>query len=140
MAVDKIFHNVIQPWTGTDGALATAGAGVEGADLKTSEWFDVTGWTNKVIAFEVDSDGTIDFNVWMDVSSRGAYELNNTTATTEDYVRLTIVEAHTAAVYIRKDFTDLDDLDRPVRSLRIIIENDEAEPVTGVNLWIEGVS
>lgn len=137
MANDKIFHNVIQPWTGTDGALGAAGGG---SDTLTSDWFDVTGWTNKVIAFEVDSGGTIDFNVWMDVSSRGAYELNNTTASTEDYVRLTVVEAHTAAVYVRKDFTDLDDLDRPIRSLRIVIENDQAEPITGVNLWIEGVS
>lgn len=139
MAINRVEHPTYQPWTGTDGALAAAGdAG--GADILTSEWFDVSGWTDKVIAWEVDSEGTIDFNVTAHLSSQGAYELNNKTCTTEDYVAVTIVDATTTAVYTRKDSSDVDDLQRPIRSMRIVIENDQAEPVTGVNLWLEGLA
>ena len=140
MANDKIFHNVVKLWSGTDGALATAGAGVEGADQLTSEWIDTSGWTDKVVAWEVDSAGTIDFNVTAHISSQGSYELNNKTCTTEDYVASSIVDAATTSVYTRKDATDNDDLQRPCRSMRIVIDNDQAEPVTGCQVWLEGWS
>ena len=144
MSVAKVNHNVFQPWTGTDGSLATAGAGVLDADLKRSEWLDTNGWTDKKIAWEVDSDGTIDFDVNMHVSSQGYYELNAKTAdstlSTDDYVAVEIVNAHTAAVYTYKDGDDVDDLQRPIRSMRIEINNDQAEAVTGCQLWVEGLS
>ncbi len=144
MSFAKVNHNVYRPWSGTDGALATAGAGVLDADLKRSEWLDTNGWTEKLIAWEVDSGGTIDFDVNMHVSSQGAYELNAKTAastlTTDDYVAVTIVNAHTDALYTRKDGDDIDDLSRPIRSMRIEINNDQAEVVTGCQVWVEGWS
>ena len=140
MSSQNVNHNVVKPWSGTDGALATAGAGVEGADLLTSDWIDTSGWTDRVIAFEVDSGGTIDFDVIMHISSQGAYELNAKTCTTEDYVAVSIVDAHTTAVYTRYDSDDIDELKIPVRSTRIVINNDQAEVVTGVTLTLEGWS
>ena len=136
----NVNHNVVMPWTGTAGALATAGAGVEGVDLKTSDWIDTSGWTDRVIAFEVDSGGTIDFDVIMHISSQHAYELNNKTATTDDYVAVSIVDAHTTAVYTRYDSDDHDELKIPVRSTRIVINNDQAAVVTGCTVWLEGWS
>lgn len=133
-------YNCYKPWTGTDGALATAGAGVEGADQLTSEWLDISNWENKVVAWEVDSAGTIDWNLNAHISSQGAYELNNKTATTDDYVAVTIVNAHSDAIYTRKDTTDFDDLQRPIRSIRFVIDNDQAQAVTGCQVWIEGWS
>lgn len=134
----KIYHNVYQPWTGTDGALTVSGGATPS---KTSEWLDVSGWTDKKIAWEVDSGGTIDFNVTIDVSSQGAYELNNKTVTTDDYVTETVVDADTTAVYKYRDASDLDALQRPIRALRVTIDNDQAaEAVTGVQLWVEGWS
>ncbi len=142
--MSKVFHNVFQPWTGTDGSLATAGDGVLDADLKRSEWLDTSGWTDKVVAWEVDSAGTIDFDVNMQVSSQGYYELNAKTAaatlSTDDYVSVTIVNAHTTAVYTRKDGEDIDELSRPIRSMRIEINNDQAEAVTGCQVFVEGWS
>ena len=139
MSSSHIAQNVVRPWTGTDGNLAAAGD-ADGEDIRTSEWFDTSGWTDRVVSFELDSGGTIDFNVTMHISSQGAYELNNKTCTTEDYVAVTIVNAHTAAVYVRYDSDDIDELKIPVRSTRFIIENDQAELVTGVSLWFEGWS
>ena len=144
MSIAKVNHNVFQPWTGTDGALATAGAGVLDADLKRSEWLDTNGWTDKLIAWEVDSAGTIDFDVNIHVSSQGYYELNAKTAdatlSTDDYKAVTIVNAHTAAVYVSKDSDDIPELGKPIRSLRVEINNDQAEVVTGCQVWVEGWS
>ena len=144
MSNQKVNHNVFQPWTGTDGSLATAGAGVLDADLKRSEWLDNNGWTDKVVSWEVDSAGTIDFDVNMWVSSQGYYELNAKTAagtlSTDDYVAVEIVNAHTTAVYTRKTADDIDALQRPIRSVCLEINNDQAEVVTGCQVWIEGWS
>ena len=138
MSSQNVNHNVVQPWSGLDGAL-TVVAGL--TPTKTSEWFDTSGWTDRVIAFEVDSGGTIDFNVTMDISSQGAYELNAKTCTTEDYVAVTIVNAHIGAVYVRFDSDDIDELKIPVRSTRIVIDNDQAtHAITGVTLTLEGWS
>jgi len=142
----NVNQNVVELWSGAlgpadaTGALATAGAGVEGADLKTSKWIDTSGWTDRVIAFQVDSAGTIDFDVIMHISSQGAYELNNKTCTTADYVAVSIVDAHTTGVYTRYDSDDIDELKIPVRSTRIVINNDQAAVTTGVTLTLEGWS
>jgi len=137
MSIQKVNHNVIKFWDGTAGALtATAGS----APTLTSEWVDVNGWTDKVVSFEIDSGGTIDADVILHVSPHHYYELNNKTCTTDDYVAITIVEAHTAAILVRKDASDIDDLQRPFRSCRCVIDNDQAEPVTGFTVTIEGWS
>jgi len=138
MSIQKVNHNVIRFWNGTEGALTVvAGA----TPTKTSEWVDVNGWTDKVVSFEVDSGGTIDANVLLQVSPQHYYELNNKTCTTDDYVEITIVDAHTAAILVRKDASDIDDLQRPFRSCRAIIDNDQgAEAITGFSVWIEGWS
>jgi hypothetical protein len=136
MSIQKVNHNVWKPWTGTDGSLAAVGAG----DNKTSEWWDVGGWTDKRISWEVDSAGVIDFDMEMHISPEGYYELNNKTATTENYEVVTIVEAHTAAIVASKDSSDVDELQRPFRSMRLKISNDQAQAVTGTTVWVEGWS
>ena len=138
MSIQKVNHNVIRFWNGTEGALGAVGGAAD--ETKTSEWVDVNGWTDKVVSFEIDSGGTIDADVILHVSPQHYYELNNKTCTTDDYVAITIVEAHTAAILVRKDASDIDDLQRPFRSCRFVIDNDQAEPVTGFTVTIEGWS
>ena len=119
------------------GALTAAGGATE---TLTSEWIDTSGWTDRVVSVDVDSGGTIDFNLTMHISSQGYYELNNKTCTTEDYVAVSIVDALASGVYTRYDSDDIDELKVPVRSVRFVIENDQAEPVTGSYVKIEGWS
>jgi len=144
MSSQNVNHNVWKPWSGAStgdvGDLATAGAGVEGADLKTSDWYDTSGWTDRVIGLQVGSDGTIDFDLIMHISSQGAYELNNKTCTTADYVAVSIVDALTSGLYTRYDSDDIDELKIPVRSTRFVINNDQAAVVTGTILTLEGWS
>ena len=137
MSNAKVNHPIWMPWSGTEGALAKVGTG----DTKTSEWFDTSGWTDKVVSFEIDSAGTIDANLTMHVSNQGYYELNHKTCTTDDYVAIAIVDAHTAAILVRKDASDIDDLQRPMRSTRFVIENDQAtDAITGFTVTLEGWS
>lgn len=139
MANSKIFHPIFQPWSGTDGALTVAS--VTATATRTSEWFDISGWTDKVISWEIDgADASPDLGIVAHISSQGAYELNNKTATTDDYVAVTIAANHTDGVYTRKDATDFDDLQRPIRSIRFVITNNIEEVVTGITLSIEGWS
>ena len=134
MSIQKVNHNVIRPFT--DQALAAVGVG----DNATSEWLDVSGLTDKKVSWEIDSAGAIDVDIIAHVSPLGAYELNHKTASTEDYVAVTIVEAHVAAIMVSVDASDVDDLQRPFRSVRFNISNDSAAAVTGMSLWIEGWS
>jgi hypothetical protein len=144
MSVQKVNHSVFQPWTGTDGSLETAGAGVLDADLKRSEWLDTNGWTDKLIAWNVESGGTVDFDINIHVSSQGYYELNAKTAastlSTDDYKAIEIVNAHTGTVYASVDSDDIEALGKPIRSLRVEINNDQAQAVTGCQVWVEGWS
>jgi len=136
-------YQCYKPWTGTDGALATVGAGVEGADQLTSEWLDIANWEEKSIQWEVDSDGTVDFNINMHISPNGAYENNQKTCTTEDYINVLVVNGHSTKVLTRLEFDDLDELalyNGPIRSCRLQIDNDHADAVTGCQVWIEGWS
>ncbi len=119
------------------GALTAAGGATE---TLTSYWIDCSGWVNKVVSVDVDSAGTIDFNLTMHISTQDAYELNKKTCTTEDYVAVAIVDALATGVYTRYDSDDLDELDQPIRAIRFVIENDQAEPVTGAYVKIEGWS
>ena len=134
MSIQKVNHSVWRPFV--DQALAAVGAG----DNATSEWWDVNGWTDKRVSWEVDSGGTIDFDMEMHISPQGYYELNNKTASTEDYEVVALVTAHTAAILASVDSSDIDELQRPIRSMRIKISNDQAEPVTASNVWVEGWS
>ena len=136
MSVQKVNHNVWRPWSGTEGSLAGVGAG----DNKTSDWYDVSGWTDKRISWEVDSAGTIDFDMEMHISPQGYYELNNKTCTTDDYEAVALVTAHTAAILASVDANDVDELQRPIRSMRLVISNDQAQAVTGTSVWVEGWS
>ena len=134
MSIQKVNHNVWKAFV--DQALAAVGAG----DNATSEWWDVNGWTDKRVSWEVDSAGTIDFDMEMHISPQGYYELNNKTASTEDYEVVALVTAHTAAILASVDSSDIDELQQPIRSMRIKISNDQAEPVTASNVWVEGWS
>ena len=134
MSEAKVNHNVWQAFV--DKALAAVGTG----DNATSEWWDVSGWTDKRVSWEVDSAGTIDFDMEMHISPLDAYVLNNKTATTEDYEVVALVTAHTAAILASVDAQDIDELQRPIRSMRLVISNDQAQAVTATNVWVEGWS
>ena len=103
MSQQKVNHNVWQAFV--DEALAAVGAG----DNATSEWWDVNGWTDKRVSWEVDSGGAIDFDMEMHISPQGYYELNNKTCTTDDYEVISIVEAHTAAILASVDADDVEE-------------------------------
>jgi hypothetical protein len=76
----------------------------------------------------------------MHISPQGYYELRNKTVTTDDYEVIAIVVAHTAAILASVDSDDVDELQRPFRSCRFVISNDQAQAVTGTNVWMEGWS
>lgn len=134
MSIQKVNHNVWRPFVDT--ALAGVGTG----DNSTSEWWDVNGWTDKRCSWEVDSAGTIDFDMEIHISPQGYYELNDKTVTTDDYEVVAIVTAHTAAILASVDADDVDELQRPFRSCRFVISNDQAQAITGTNVWFEGWS
>jgi hypothetical protein len=132
---NKIFHNKIKVRSVGDGEIAQDSSW-------TSDWFDLTGWTDIVVAYDLDvgaGDTNIDTDIDMDVSSHGAYELNNSiTEDTGDYTTLEIVSGETGATYTRVDGEDLDDLTRPISAARIKITNNDANENVAANVWIEG--
>ena len=128
-----IQHPVIKVFGDTEMAAIAVSTGTA-----TSEWFDVSAWADKKVAWEVDSGGAIDVDIDIHTSSQGAYELNNKTATTDDYVAINVVTAHTDALYTVKDSSDIDDFQRTHRSWRVVVGNDSAAAITGGAVWIEG--
>ena len=131
MSIQKVNHPV---WH----ALVDKSIGTTSST--TTEWWDTNGWTDKVVELEIDDSGTVDVNVTLHVSSQGYYELNDKTCTTDDYSTVSIVDAHTGKVTIRYDSSDVDDLQRPTRSVRFFVENDEGSTASTVNVWLEGWS
>ena len=131
MSIQTTNHPVWKVFT-DEAVLKTASA--------RSEWHDTSGWTDKVVSWEVTDSATVDINITMEVSPQGAYELNQKTCTTKDYASVQIVQASTVEVLVRKDSDDVDDLKHPVRSCRFFIENDEATTTSTFNVWLEGWS
>ena len=131
MSIQKVNHPVWRPFVdqALDASTGTA----------TSEWWDVNGWTDKRISWEVDGANT-DFDIDMHISPQGYYELNDKTCTTEDYEVVNIVTAHAAQILASIDSSDVDELQRPVRSMRLVIGNDSATAITASNVWVEGWS
>ena len=134
MSIQKVNHNV---WKAIDAQALDATGG--SAPSATSEWWDVNGWTDKRISYEVDGANT-DFDIKMHISPVGYYELNDKTATTEEYEVVDIVTAHGAQILASIDADDVDELQRPIRSMRIYIDNDSATAITAANVWLEGWS
>jgi hypothetical protein len=135
MSIQKVNHNVWQPFVAT--TLTAAGGATES---RTSEWWDVGGWTDKRISWQMDGANT-DFDIDIHISPKGYYELNNeATVDTEDYEVVSVVEAHGAQILASKDAQDIDELQRPFRSVRVYIENDSATAVTDFDVWFEGWS
>ena len=120
-----------------DGLSMTAAGGA--TESRTSLWFDTSGWAEMAVAWEIDGANT-DVDVIIHISSQGEYELNNKTATTDDYVAVTLATAHGDQVYTRKDGEDEDALTRPMRSCRVYVENDSGTAVTSMTVWLEGVA
>jgi hypothetical protein len=135
MSIQKTNHSRWIPHLAQ--ALTAAGGA---APTVTSEWYDCNGQTDKRVSWEVDSGGAIDVDIIAHISPQGYYELNNKTATTDDYEAVTIVEAHTAAIMASIDSSDVDELQRPFASIRFVIDNDSAAAVTGMTVWYEGWS
>ena len=132
MANAKVNHNVIKPWVNQSIAA--------GSGSHTTAWEDTNGWTDKVFTYEIDSSGSISMTITADVSSQGAYELNNKTVTTDDYATITLASGVTGAVAARVDAADLDDLQRPIRSIRFKGVNADASTASLVSATIEGWS
>ena len=137
MSIQKVNHNVWRPFV--DQALAAVGAG----DNATSVWYDVNGWTDTRISFEVDGANT-DFDIEIEISPMGYYELRElttaSTLSTEHYESVNIVTAHGAQILASVDADDVDELQRPFRSCRFVISNDSATAITSSNMWMEGWS
>ena len=142
MAVQKVNHNVWKAIDALNVVKATSASLAAGTNV--SEWWDVSGWTDKAITLEctvTDGSGSIDINVDAYVSPKGYYELNNeATVNTEDYQVVQIVDNHTAATLTRFDSADIDDLQRPIRSMLIALDNGDASDACTVNVWVEGWS
>ena len=138
MSIQKVNHNKWLPFV--DQALAAVGTG----DNATSEWWDTGGWTDKRVSWEVNSGGVIDFDMEMHISPKGYFELRALadagTISTDDYEVIAIVTAHTAAILASRDADDIDELQRPVASTRFVISNDQAQAITGTNVYFEGWS
>jgi hypothetical protein len=134
MSEAKVNHNKWKPF---DGATLTATGGA--TDTRTSEWWDVSGWTDKRISYQSDGANP-DFDIDMHISAMGAYELNAITASTEHYEAVTIVEAHGAQIVASKDADDIDELQHPFASMRVYIENDSSTAITEFDVWVEGWS
>lgn len=137
MSQQKVNHSV---WHAMVNQSVTAGSG-----SYTTEWWDVNGWTDKVVTYDqdvTDGSGSLSLTLTMDVSPLGYYELNNSTAlaTTENYATVTVVSAGSAAVATRVDSSDVDDLQRPMRSVRFKAVNGDASDNSTVNVWLEGWS
>ena len=136
MSIQKTNHSVWHPFVAQTIAKNTAAT--------TSEWFDTNGWTDKVVTINptIGAGGSaVDCNIDILVSPKGAYELNNeTTVDTEDYQVVQIVDNHTAAIVARFDSSDVDDLQRPIRSMAVVVDNDEASDGLVIDVWVEGWS
>jgi hypothetical protein len=136
MSVAKVNHSVIKPFDATSVAASST-------DSTTCEWLDINGWTDKKVSLlTADNSASIDVDVNMLVSPKGYYELNNeTTVDANDYESIEIVAAHTTADTLTTfDAGDVDDLQRPMRSCKFTIDNDDASTAVSVSLWIEGWS
>ena len=133
MSIQKVNHPVWKAFNAQSIAKSTAGT--------TSEWWDTSGWTDKVVTVECTSGGSIDVNVDILYSPKGYYELNNeATVDTEDYQVIQLVDGLTAGTLTRYDSADVDDLQRPARSAAIVVDNDDATDPVVVNVWVEGWS
>ena len=132
MSIQKVNHNVVKPWVAQSIAKSSAS--------HTTAWIDVNGWTDKVVTYEADSSGSIALTITADISPQHYYELNNKTCTTDDYSTITIASGATVAVAVRVDASDLDDLQRPMRSIRFKGVNADGTDATLVTAWIEGWS
>jgi len=131
MSIQKTNHPVIQAAVAVP-VLKTASA--------RTEWYDLNGWTDKVVSYDITDSATVDINITMEVSPQGAHELNAKTCTTKDYTSVQIVQTHTAEVLVRVDSDDVDDLKHPIRSARFFLENDEGNTTSTFNVWVEGWS
>ena len=139
MSIQKVNHNVVKPFDAKSIAKSASSYGNKSNDGKKA-WIDVNGWTDKVFTYEVDSSGSISLTVTAHISPQGAYELNNKTVTTDDYVAVVLASAASGAIAARVDASDVDDLQRPIRSIRFLAANGDATDASVVTAYIEGWS
>ncbi len=137
MFTSKIFHNKLKVRSVADGEIAQS-------DSWTSDWYDITGWVDLVIAYDLDvgsGDTNVDANIDVNISSHGAYELNNSiTEDTGDYITISVVDAETEKTYKRVDSDDIDDFKHPISAIQVVVTNDDTNENVAANVWIEGQS
>ena len=142
MSIGKVNHPV---WHAIVAQSLSEDGAAESADQAASEWWDTNGWTDKVITAvsskEAGSAGlSLAIDMW--VSPKGYYELRNeATVDTEDYEVVSLNATHSAVIMTRYDSSDVDDLQRPIRSMKIVVDNNTASSLTSsVDIWVEGWS
>ena len=150
MSINKVNHNVVSPHTAKVIPKDSDSYGDKwNASTSTGAvWIDCNGWTDKKISIEGDpAAGSASLSLVLDVSPKHAYELNELTkaggagVTTDDYEAITVnASALTVATLTSYDAEDLDDLQRPFRSCRLKVTNNEASNACTVTTWIEGWS
>ena len=117
--------------------LMTDGGAV---DSYTGPWMPCEGHDDRVIGIDADSTGTPDVNIFIQFSPQHYYELNNKTATTEDYQQIAVKDAHAAKTYTRYDSSDVDDLQRPARSYRIYAAVDTGSDPTSAVIYYSALT
>ena len=138
MSIQKTNHPTVLLFPGTSGALTAVGGA---ADNLNSAWIDTSGWTDKKISYVVTGANT-DADIIAHLSPMGYSELTDlgTSVSTQHYKAVTITTAIAAQTMGSVDSDDVDDLKRPIRSMRINISNDSATAITAFKVWIEGWS
>jgi len=109
-----------------------------------SDWIDVSGWTDKVLSVAsavTDGSGNIDLNIYIFLSPKDKYVLDNeATVDTQDYQVITVVDNLTTGTLATYDAQDIDELQRPTRSMLVALDNGDGTDSLTVDIWIEGWS
>ena len=142
MSEAKVNHNVYKAFDSANIVKATSASLAAGTNV--SDWIDVSGWTDKALSVAsavTYGSGSIDLNIDVYVSAKDKYVLDNeATVDTQDYQVVQIVDNLTTGTYKRYDSADVDDLQRPIRSLLVALDNGDASDALTVDVWVEGWS
>ena len=142
MSEAKVNHNVYKAFDSVDVTESTTYSLSLGRNV--SDWIDVSGWTDKVLSVAsavTDGSGSIDLNIYIFLSPKDKYVLDNeATVDTQDYQVITVVDNLTSGTMRTYDAQDIDELQRPTRSMLVALDNGDSTDSLTVDLWVEGWS